>query len=101
VSGFALWDVLQKAGIPSAEASGRQRAMMYVRLTGADGQSALFALVEVDPGFSHRAIVVADRRNGQPLDVVDGPWRVFAPDDIRHARWIRGLVSIDVQSLKS
>ena len=100
VSGVALWDLLQKAGIPAVEASGRQRAAMYVRLAGADGQGAVMALVEIDPGFSHRAAIVVDRRNGQPLNPVEGPWRVIVPDDARHARWIRGLVSIDVVTLK-
>lgn len=96
VSGVTLWDILQKTGIPSAEASGRQRAAMYLRLTGADGQTAVIALVEIDPSFSRRAAIVVDRRNGQPLDTVEGPWRAIVPDDLRHARWIRGVVSIDV-----
>ncbi len=100
VSGVKLWDVLQAAGVPSAEASGRQRAVMYVRLAGADGQNAVLALVDVDPGFSRRLVLVADRRNGQPLDGAEGPWRVFVPDDIRHARWIRGLVTIEVGTIK-
>lgn len=99
VSGVTLWDMLQKAGVPSAEASGRQRAATYVRLVAADGQTAFFALVELDPGFSKKTVLVADQRNGQPLDSVEGPWRVFVPDEMRHARWIRGLVRIDVGTL--
>jgi hypothetical protein len=43
---------------------------------------------------------LADRRNGQSLDAVEGPWRAIVPDDLRHARWIRGLVTIDVGTLK-
>lgn len=100
VSGVLLWDLLQAAGVPAAEASGRQRGVMLLKLTGADGQNAVLALVEVDPGFSSRPVLVANRRNGQPLDTVEGPWRVFIPSDIRHARWIRGLVSIEVTSVK-
>ena len=93
------WDVLQKAGVPPAEASGRQRAVMYVKLTGADGQNAVAALVEIDPGFSRRVFLLADRRNGQPLNAVEGPWRAIIPDDQRHARWIRGLISIAVSTV--
>jgi hypothetical protein len=99
LSGVRLWDVLQKAGAVSNEASGRQRAVMYLRVTGADGQSAVIALVEVDPGFSRRTALLADRRGGRPLDPVEGPWRVILPDDQRHARWIRGLVTISVETL--
>ena len=100
VSGVTLWDLMQKAGVPAAAASGRQRGSMYVRLKGSDGQSAMFGLVEIDPSFSKRTVLVADRRNGQALDAVEGPWRAFVPDDIRHARWIRGLVLVEVDTLK-
>jgi hypothetical protein len=100
VSGITLWDLIQKAGVPPPTASGRQRGSAYVRLKGSDGQSAMFGLVEIDPSFSKRTVIVADRRNGQPLDGVEGPWRAFVPDDIRHARWIRGLVLVEVDTLK-
>jgi hypothetical protein len=33
------------------------------------------------------------------LDATEGPWRVFVPDELRHARWIRGLTRIDVGTL--
>jgi hypothetical protein len=100
VSGISLWDLLQKAGVPPATASGRQRGASYVRLKGSDGQSAVFGLVEIDPSFSRRTVLIAERRNGQPLDAVEGPWRAFVPDDIRHARWIRQLVLVEVDTLK-
>lgn len=100
VSGVLLWDLVQLLGVPSPKASGRQRAVMYIKLTGADGQSAVLALVDVDPSFSKRLVLVADRRNGQPLDAAEGPWRVFIPDDLRHARWIRGLAAIEIVAIK-
>lgn len=100
VSGVNLWDILELTGVPSAEASGRQRVVMYVRLAGADGQNAVVSMVEIDPGFSRRVAVVADTRNGKPLDPSEGPWRAFFPDDLRHARWIRGLISLEVVTLK-
>ena len=37
---------------------------------------------------------------GKPLDGSEAPWRVIVADDIRHARWIRGLVSIEISALK-
>ena len=100
VTGVSLWDVLERAKAVPAAASGRQRAVMYIRLVGADGQNALIALVEVDPSFSKRLVVLADQRAGRPLDDVEGPWRAIVPDDLRHARWIRGLVTIAVETLK-
>lgn len=99
VAGVTLWEVLQRSGVPSAEASGRQRAAIYVRVVGADGQTAFFALAELDPGFTRRTVLLADERDGHALDASEGPWRVIAPDDMRHARWIRGLVRVDVGTL--
>ena len=72
---------------------------MYVRVVGMDGQAAVFALVELDPGFSRRATVLADQRDTKALSAVEGPWRLIVPDDLRHARWIRGVVRIEVGTL--
>ena len=62
-------------------------------------QLAVVALVEIDPGFSRRTALVADRRNGRLLDETEGPLRVIIPDEQRHARWIRGLASITVTTV--
>lgn len=96
VSGVRLWDVIQRLGVPAAEASGRQRAVMSVVLTGRDAQRAVLALVEVDPSFSIETILLAERRNGAPLADVEGAWRAIVPNDRRHARWIRDVVGIEV-----
>ncbi|MEO5568838.1 MAG: hypothetical protein ABIR92_10110, partial [Gemmatimonadaceae bacterium] len=99
VSGISLWSVLEKVGSPAAVASGRQRASTYLKLTGADGVSGVIALVEVDPSFSKREVLIIDQRNSKALDPVEGPWRVIVPDDLRHARWIRNLKSITVETV--
>lgn len=99
VSGPSLWDVIQSVGAVPTRASGRQRGVMYLRVTGADGQNAVIALVEIDPSFSNRSAILMARRNGKPLDAVEGPWRLVLPEDLRHARWIRGVVAISVESL--
>ncbi len=100
VSGVRLWDLLQLAGVPPTVASGRQRAVMYIKLTGADGQSAVLAMVEVDPSFASQPVLIADFRDGKKMDAAEGPWRVFTPHDQRHSRWIRGLTLIEVLTLK-
>lgn len=96
VSGVRLWDVIQRLGVPAAEASGRQRAVMTVVLTGRDSQRAVLAMVEVDPSFSTETILLVERRNGAPLADVEGAWRAIVPNDRRHARWIRDVVGIEV-----
>jgi len=79
IGGVDLWDVLQLGKAVSDQASGRQRAVMYVKVTGADGQSAAIALVEIDPSFSKRRAILVSKRNGQPIDATEGPWATCCP----------------------
>ncbi|MDG3006126.1 hypothetical protein [Paludisphaera mucosa] len=48
-----------------------------------DGYRALFALPELDPSFTDRVILLADRRAGKPLDDRQGPLRIVAPGEKR------------------
>jgi hypothetical protein len=100
VSDVSLWDVIMKAGAVPENASGRQRGVAYVKLTGADGQNAVVALVEIDPSFSPRPVLLVDTRGGRPLDSSEGPWRVIIPTDLRHSRWIRGLSRVSIEIVK-
>jgi hypothetical protein len=55
-----------------------------------------FSLAEADPDFGDRHILVADARDGQPLDAATGPLRLIVPQDTRQGRWVRMLTSIRV-----
>jgi len=59
-----------------------------------------FPLAELDPDFSDRQIILADKRDGKPLDDKQGPWRIVAPGDKRPARWIRQVPAIKVVAVK-
>jgi hypothetical protein len=54
---------------------------------------------ELDPDFSDRQIILADQRDGKPLDDKQGPWRIVAPGDNRPARWIRLVTSFQIVAL--
>jgi hypothetical protein len=60
----------------------------------ADGYRVAFALAEVDPAFSERDIILADKRDGKPLDAKEGPLRIVAPGDKRPARWVRQVTAL-------
>ena len=60
------------SGRPSAV----RRWRRYLVVEAADGYRAVFALPELDPAFSDRVILLADRRDGKPLDGKEGPLRV-------------------------
>ena len=61
-----------------------------------DGYRVLFSLAEFDPAFNQRVILLADQRDGRPLDKREGPLRLVIPGDKRHARWVRGVSDLQV-----
>ena len=95
-SGVVVAEILKKAGAPlGKELKGPNMAIGLVAIAP-DGYRVLFSLAEFDPAFSDRVIILADRRDGKPLDNREGPLRIIVPGDNRHARWIRGVDALEV-----
>jgi DMSO/TMAO reductase YedYZ molybdopterin-dependent catalytic subunit len=95
-AGVPVADILKKAGAPlGKEMKGRNLALGLVA-SAPDGYHVLFSMAEFDPNFSDRVIILADRRDGKPLDAREGPLRFVVPGDKRHARWIRGVTTLEV-----
>jgi hypothetical protein len=70
---------------------------LYRIATGSDGYSAVLSLAEVDPSFHEGQVIVADRRDCQPLGKA-GPFQSIVSEDKRPARWVHNLVSITLLS---
>ena len=62
----------------------------------ADGYRVVIALPELDPGFTDRVILLADKADGHPLDTKEGPFRIVVPGEKRMARWVRQVTSFKV-----
>ena len=93
--GVALQDAIGRTAIPTGEAL-RGRAMArFVRVTASDGYQVIFSIAELDPAFGNVQVIVADSKDGQPLDK-DGPYRLIVPNDKRPARWERNVRSIEL-----
>lgn len=96
-SGVPLVDLLKQAGASvGSELRGKNLAK-YILVRAADGYQAVFALPELDPAFATRTILLADRVDGADLPAGTGPFRVVVPDEKKQARWVRGVVAIDVR----
>ena len=67
----------------------------YVVVGAADHYRALFALAELDPGFTDRVVLIADSRDGQALGANAGPYQLIVPGDKREARWVRHVTDVD------
>jgi len=94
--GAWLKDVL-KADCPSI-ASIEKRTMVnsFVRVVAADGYTALLALTEADSSFREHPVILAWKKNGQLLDDHNGPFQLIVPDDLRHARDVRKVRTLEV-----
>ncbi len=95
-AGFRLADVLHDAGAGVGDAVRGPLARAYVVVRAADGYGAVFSLAETQTAEARCAPLVANARNGAPLPAGTGPWRIVAPCDETHARWVRGVVSLTI-----
>jgi DMSO/TMAO reductase YedYZ molybdopterin-dependent catalytic subunit len=94
--GVLLGEVLKAAGVKLGEDLRGPALANYLMVEAADGYRAVFALADLDPTFTDRLILLADRRGGKPLDQKEGPLRVVIPAEKRHSRWVRQVVSLKV-----
>ena len=97
--GVPLAEILKLAGVETGKMKGPQTTQALL-IEAADGYKVVFALAELDPDFSDRQIILADQRDGKPLDDKQGPWRIVAPGDKRPARWIRQVTSCQIVAVK-
>ena len=96
-AGVALLDLLPLAEVPLGEKLRGSNMALYLLIEAADGYRVVFALPELDPGFTERVVLLADQRNGRPLSPKEGPLRLVVPGEKRHARWVRQVESCTVR----
>ncbi len=89
--GVPIAEILRKAGAPLGKDLRGPYLALGVVAGAPDGYRVLFSLAEIDPAFSSRVIILADRRDGKQLDNHEGPLRIIVPGDQRGARWIRAV----------
>lgn len=94
--GVALADVLGAAGVPLGDALRGKNLSLYVVVSAVDGYRAVYSLAELDPAMRDGNVILADRRDGQPLDTKEGPFLIVAKNEKRPARWVRQVIAIDV-----
>jgi hypothetical protein len=99
--GVSLSELLPVAGVPiSSKMKGSSQLTQALLFEASDGYKVVFAMAEIDPAFTTREIILADTRDGKPLDMREGPFRVIAPGDKRAARWIRQVIAVKIVAVK-
>ncbi|MBX7219822.1 MAG: molybdopterin-dependent oxidoreductase [Blastocatellia bacterium] len=97
--GVLLYDILKQAGAPLGESFRGKNAAVFVAIEAMDGYRTVFALPELDPMFTDRTIIMADKRDGKSLSEKEGPLRIVVPDEKRAARWVRQVTKIRILNL--
>ena len=98
-AGVPLKDLLRGAGAPTGGDVKGAPARSYLAVQGSDGYVALYSLAEVDTVASDCAPILADQRNGNGIDPSFGPFRVVAPCDRTHARWVEHVTSLTIVTI--
>ena len=97
--GVLLPDLLRLVGMPHGDSLRGPALATYVLIEAADGYRALFAVAELDAGFTDRVVLLADTKDGAALSAKDGPFQLIVPSEKRPARWVRQVRRIRIVQL--
>jgi DMSO/TMAO reductase YedYZ molybdopterin-dependent catalytic subunit len=95
-SGVALTGLLALVNAPLADSLRGRSLATYVLVEASDGYRVLFSIAELDARFTDRVVLLADRKDGQPLPPAEGPYRLIVPGEKRPARWARRVVRVSL-----
>jgi hypothetical protein len=99
--GVPLRLVLEKGGVTFGEFLRGKRLSTYLVVEAVDGYHAVFVLPELDPAFTDRVVLLADRVDGRRLDNKEGPFRIVIPTEKRMARSVRQVAALKVVQVQS
>lgn len=96
--GPVLNAALKQAGVVSGDRLMGRYLNQVVIAKGSDGFTATYSLGETDPIYRANPVIVADSKDGQPLDAKEGPYRLVVDGDLRPGRSVRQVVSVEVRA---
>jgi DMSO/TMAO reductase YedYZ molybdopterin-dependent catalytic subunit len=98
--GVPLLEILKKAGLPFGKEMRGKALAGYLLVEARDGYQVVFSLGELDPDLAGSRVIVADRRDGKPLLIQQGPMRLVVATDKRPARSVRMVERLHIVRLR-
>jgi hypothetical protein len=95
--GALLNAALKRAGVVSGDRLMGRYLNQVVIAKAKDGFVSVLSLAETDPFYRANPVIIADTRDGQPLDAREGPWRLVVDGDLHPSRSPRMLDSVEVR----
>jgi DMSO/TMAO reductase YedYZ molybdopterin-dependent catalytic subunit len=93
--GVLLWTLLDRAQL-TQEPRRRDHLRATVTVTGRDGYAVILSMGELDPDFEGKSVILAYRRDDQPLPAAEG-LRLVVPGDKHGGRYVRDVVRIEIK----
>jgi molybdate transport system substrate-binding protein len=100
-TGVRLQAVIDAAKVQVNAAHRSDLLCKYVLFTANDGYEALITYGEIATNFGAKPILLAWEQDGQPLTGQNGPIRLVVPGDGHGARYVTGVVRMDVRDVDS
>ena len=95
--GVAVIEILRLAGVEFGEKLRGKDLTLFLVVDAADGYRAIIALPELDPAFTDKLVILADKRDGKPLSEKEGPRRIVMQGEKRPARWVRQVTAFTIR----
>ena len=99
-SGVIVADILKNAGVTLGPDLKGENLTKYLLVEASDGYQVIFALAELDKGYTDRTIILANQVDGKPLAAGDGPYRIIVQDEKKPARCIKQVTGMQVHFVK-
>jgi hypothetical protein len=96
--GATLADVLRAGKVTLGKDLKGPLMAHFLLVEATDGYRVAFSLSEVDPDMTDNLVLIADEKDGKPLDANEGPFRLIVPHDKKHARWVRQVTRLSVRA---
>jgi hypothetical protein len=90
--------VLERIGLKATRETQPMMLHSVIVATGTDHYYVLYSVAEVEPSFSTGKVIVAVMKDGLP-DTEGGNIQLINSDGAKPARWVHGLMGIEVMSL--
>ncbi len=95
--GVELHEVLRRGGVKFGADLKHSELSKYLVVEALDGYKVVFALPELDPLVTENIVLLADKRDGKPLDDYAGALCIIVPHEKRNGRWVRQVKSLTIK----
>ena len=99
-SGVPVIELLKQAGVTLGKELKGENLTKYMLVRASDGYEVIFSLAELDPVFTNRVIILADKKDGKALENGVGPFRLVVPDENRPARSVHEVSNLIIRFAK-